>query len=220
MMRTDERGVPLPSDIELLDAVAETLARATGEVQLPIHILLENRFGELNENQEEMLQAASTAADRIDVVSRQLGRVLDLEHHRITFQPEALRIGDLMRSVLAIAAARGEPLEVSVTFEMPPLPPSVVADRYFLGEALTALFTAVVERADASTEVHAMVVDGERSVRITLDYRGPAPTGLDAVMAGRLVAAQNGRVDLSDGRVAIELVAADRDARDLRDAQR
>ncbi len=207
-MRTEEKQVRLVSDIELLDAVAETLARSTGEVQLPIHILLENRFGDLNENQEEMLQAASTAADRIDVVSRQLLRILDLEHHRITFQPEALRIGDLMRSVLAIAAARGEHREVRVKFAMPPLPPSVVADRYFLGEALTALFTAVVDRADATTEVSAVVEDGERSVRITLDYRGPAPTGLDAVMARRLVAAQNGRVDLLDGRVSVELVAA------------
>jgi hypothetical protein len=125
-----------------------------------------------------------------------------------------------MRSVLAIAVARGEQRQVSVKFEMPPLPQSVVADRYFLGEALTALFTAVVDRADASTEVHAVVADGERTVRITLNYRGPAPTGLDAVMARRLVVAQNGRVDLSDGRVAVELAAAGRDARDLRDAQR
>jgi signal transduction histidine kinase len=218
-MRTEEKQVRLVSDIELLDAVAETLARSTGEVQLPIHILLENRFGDLNENQEEMLQAASTAADRIDVVSRQLLRILDLEHHRITFQPEALRIGDLMRSVLAIAAARGEHREVRVKFAMPPLPPSVVADRYFLGEALTALFTAVVDRADATTEVSAVVEDGERSVRITLDYRGPAPTGLDAVMARRLVAAQNGRVDLLDGRVSVELVAAGGGFRGSRDSQ-
>lgn len=219
-MRAEERGARVVSDIELLDAVADTLARTTGDVQLPIHILLENRFGELNENQEEMLQAASTAADRIDVVSRQLGRILDLEHHRITFQPEALRIGDLMRSVLAIAAARGEQRQVSVKFEMPPLPPSVVADRYFLGEALTALFTAVVDRADAGTEIHVVVADGERIVRVTLDYHGPAPVGLDAVMARRLVVAQSGRADLSDGRAAVELAAAGRDARDLRDAQR
>ena len=60
----------------LLDAVVTPLGQATSEAQLPLHILLENHFGDLNENQEEMLQAASDATDRIDLAVRDDGRGL------------------------------------------------------------------------------------------------------------------------------------------------
>lgn len=207
-MRTDKRAGTALDRVTLLDAVADTLARATGEVQLPLHILLENHFGDLNENQEEMLQAANAAADRIDLASRHLRRILDLEHDRIKFQREAIRLGDLLEPVLAIAAARGEPRGVKVTFDRPPVSPFVVADRYFLGEALTALFAAVADRATASTELRVTVEEEAQRVRIHLDYSGATPDGLDVVMATRLVQAQQGDVEIAADRVSIMLAAS------------
>lgn len=193
--------------VTLLDAVAAALAQATGEVQLPLHILLENHFGDLNENQEEMLQAASIAADRIDLAARQLRRILDIEHDRITFHTESVRPDDLLRPVLAIAAAHGEPRGVKVTIHRPPLLPSVVADRYFLGEALTTLFAAVVGQAEPSTELVAEAVGDGSRVRIDLGYAGTTPDGLDVIMATRLIQAQRGEVAFAAGRVTITLPA-------------
>ncbi|HEY9449704.1 MAG TPA: hypothetical protein VIQ60_08110 [Gemmatimonadaceae bacterium] len=193
--------------LALLDAVAATLAQATGEVQLPLHILLENHFGDLNENQEEMLQAANAAADRIDLASRQLRRILDIEHGRITFQREAVRPGDLLQPVMAIAAARGEPRDVEITIDRSPVLPSVVADRYFLGEALTALFTAVVDWAMPATALAVEVVETGSCVRIDLRYTGATPYGLEAVVATRLIQAQRGEVTFAAGRVTVMLPA-------------
>lgn len=199
----------MPHDsVKLLDAVANTLSRSTGEVQLPLHILLENHFGDLNENQEELLQAASAAADRIDLASRHLQRILDLEHGRITFQREAVRLGDLLQPVLAIAAARGEERDVKVTADRPPVSPFVVADRYFLGEALTALFVAVTDRADSATELVVKVTSDKTWVRIDLNYSGGPLDGLEPVMATRLVQAQRGEVEASAGRVTMMLTAS------------
>ncbi|HEU6451455.1 MAG TPA: hypothetical protein VFT57_08530 [Gemmatimonadaceae bacterium] len=194
--------------MKLLDAVANTLSRSTGEVQLPLHILLENHFGDLNENQEELLEAASAAADRIDLASRHLQRILDLEHGRITFQREAVRLGDLLQPVLAIAAARGEERDVKVTADRPPVSPFVVADRYFLGEALTALFVAVIDRAESSTELLVKVSGEKTRVRIDLNYSGGPLDGLEPVMATRLVQAQQGEVEMVAGRVTVTLMAS------------
>lgn len=194
--------------VKLLDAVADTLSRSTGEVQLPLHILLENHFGDLNENQEELLEAASAAADRIDLASRHLQRILDLEHGRITFQREAVRLGDLLQPVLAIAAARGEEREVKVAADRPPLSPFVAADRYFLGEALTALFVAVIDRAESSTELLVKVSGEKTRVRIDLNYSGGPLDGLEPVMATRLVQAQQGEVEMVAGRVTVTLMAS------------
>jgi len=207
-MRADEAKDAVTDGMRLLDAVAETLTRATGEVQLPLHILLENHFGDLNENQEELLQVASAAADRIDLASRQLRRILDLEHGRITFQREAVRLVDVLRPVLAIAAARGEGRGVRVEFDPPPVSPFVVADRYFLGEALTALLAAVGDGAEGATELRVMLTSDESRVGIRVDYAGAAPTGLEMAMAVRLVRAQQGEVVTAVGRVTVTLRAS------------
>lgn len=59
------------------DAVTATLLQLE-EVRLPLHILLENRFGDLNENQEEMLGAARTAAESADATLLRLREVVRL----------------------------------------------------------------------------------------------------------------------------------------------
>ena len=51
---------------QLLATIADDTAKRLEQVRLPLHILLENRFGDLNENQEEMLGAARTAAEAAD----------------------------------------------------------------------------------------------------------------------------------------------------------
>ena len=191
----------------LLDAVVTPLGQATSEAQLPLHILLENHFGDLNENQEEMLQAASDATDRIDLAARRLRRILDLEHGRIAFQREAVRPDDLLQPVLAIAGARAESRGAKVSADVAPGLPSVIADRYLLEEALTALCSAAVDEAAPSTPVTVSVVDDAARVRIELHYAGAAPGGLDAIMATHLIHAQGGAVTLTPGGVTIALPA-------------
>ena len=60
----------------LAGVVGDSLAQLD-EVRLPLHILLESRFGDLNENQEELLRDARAAADAIDVALRRLGQLAE-----------------------------------------------------------------------------------------------------------------------------------------------
>src|SRR6185436_10242224 len=78
----------------LAGVVADSLAQLD-EVRLPLHILLESRFGELNENQEELLRDARAAADAIDVALRRLGQVADADRGALAVQPELVQINDV-----------------------------------------------------------------------------------------------------------------------------
>jgi hypothetical protein len=55
-------------------------------VRLPLQILLESPFGELNENQEELLRDARAAADAIDAALRKLGHVADIDRNAFPVQ--------------------------------------------------------------------------------------------------------------------------------------
>ena len=69
----------------LLDEVLRVVPARLEEMQLPLHILLENPFGELNDNQEELLGAAQTAVETADIEVRRLRKLLDLERGAVTF---------------------------------------------------------------------------------------------------------------------------------------
>lgn len=61
-------------------AVADSLSQLD-QVRLPLQILLESPFGELNDDQEELLRDARAAADGIDAALRRVGRMADIVRH-------------------------------------------------------------------------------------------------------------------------------------------
>ena len=73
----------------LAGAVSDSLSQLD-EVRLPLQILLESPFGELNDNQEELLRDARAAADAIDARLRRLGQVADIDREAL---PGAARAG-------------------------------------------------------------------------------------------------------------------------------
>ena len=60
-------------------------ARQLDEIRMPLHILLENRFGDLNDNQEEMLATARTAADDAQALLERLRQVADVDRGTLRF---------------------------------------------------------------------------------------------------------------------------------------
>ncbi|MGH7689239.1 MAG: hypothetical protein ACREN3_06510, partial [Gemmatimonadaceae bacterium] len=83
----------------LAAVVADALAQLDG-VRLPLHILLEAPFGELNDNQEELLRDARGAADAIDTALRRLGQVADADRGALIAQLQLVQVNDVVRSVL------------------------------------------------------------------------------------------------------------------------
>ncbi len=193
--------------------VSDSLAQLD-DVRLPLHILLENKFGELNENQEELLRDARAAADAIDVALRRLGQVADADRGALPMQLELVQINDVVRSVLPLARAASERQGARVETSFEPALARVMADRARLAEALALLTTEAARETSAQTPLEITTTrDGMAAIiRIAPVVRPDSETvaessGVDplrpdnggtvahtnaSILASRLIAAQGG----------------------------
>ena len=156
------------------------------QVRLPLQILLESPFGELNDNQEELLRDARSAADGIDASLRRLVRVANIDRDEVQVQHELVQVNDVVRSVLPLARATAERQGARTESVLEPGLPRVVADRARLAEALSLVVT---EAARASSSSKPLVIgtarDGSRAiVRISpvTDAIKARATAIDAAM--------------------------------------
>jgi signal transduction histidine kinase len=131
----------LRDEATMLAAVAHDSIAQLDEVRLPLHILLETRFGDLNENQEELLRDARNAADAMGAALRRLAQVADADRGALAVQRELVQVNDVVRAVLPLARAAAERQGARVDVTLEPGLPRVRADRARLAEALT-LFTS------------------------------------------------------------------------------
>ena len=202
----------------LAGVVADTLARLD-EVRFPLHILLQAPFGELNENQEELLRDARGAADSMDAALRRLAQVADADRGALSVQRELVQINDVVRSVLPLARAAAERRGARVDTSLEPGLHRVMADRVRLAEALALLATEAAENVE---QLVPLSVGTARHGAGALIRLSPVPPSMRAVtaesstepasadrhratsiFAERLITAQGGRLSLEDGALEI-----------------
>ena len=185
--------------------VSDSLAQLD-DVRLPLHILLESRFGELNENQEELLRDARSAADAIDVALRRLGQLADADRGATVVQRELVQINDVVRSVLPLARAAAERQGARVEVALEPGLPRALADRARLAEALALL------AGDATTSTGptvALTLSTERSGSGAIIRVSPAGTGPGSermrILVSRVIAVQGGELIVDAGGLAVRV---------------
>jgi signal transduction histidine kinase len=196
---------PERADARLLDALLGPLATALREVSLPLHILLENRFGDLNENQTEMIVAARESVEVADGILRQAQRVRALTGRPRVDRDETTRPLDLCRGALAIANAREAHRGVRVEADLSPALPRIRGDRAQLEEALTIL----LGDAAARSPDHARVTlgaeeDAECAVQLVIRHGAPMlPESLERLLAVRLVESAGAHVVWGEGETRV-----------------
>jgi signal transduction histidine kinase len=179
----------LRDEATMLAAIAHDSIAQLDEVRLPLHILLETRFGDLNENQEELLRDARNAADAMGAALRRLGQVADADRGALAVQRELVQVNDVVRAVLPLARAAAERQGARVDVALEPGLPRVRADRARLAEALT-LFAS--EAAAATGAEKPLVVTTTRQpgagVGITIAPNAEAPGDKSAADVSRAAA--------------------------------
>ena len=173
--------------------VRDTLARLD-DVRMPLHILLETKFGDLNENQEELLRDARTASDEMDAALRRMGQVADADRDAMPVQRELVQVNDVVRAILPLIRASAERRGARVAVSLEPGLPRVLADRARLAEALTLLATL---SASVSDGTHPVSVGTRREGQTGVIELSPLPQdpgGAGAALAERLVMVQGGVV--------------------------
>ena len=186
----------------LAGAVSDSLSQLD-EVRLPLQILLESPFGELNDNQEELLRDARAAADAIDAALRRLGQVADIDREASRSSMSLFRsTTSSVRFPLARAAAERRGARTETALE--PGLPRVMADRARLAEALSLFVT---DAASCSSSSQPLSISTARDGARALIRVAPANESRSAslILASRLIEVQGGEVRLSEGVVDLRI---------------
>jgi signal transduction histidine kinase len=194
----------------LSNATSEAM-KQLDEARMPLYILLDNHFGDLNENQEEMLGAAQTAVQAADQQLRRLREIADLDRGSVLLRRDAVRAGDLIASLLPNLNTVGEEGGVEVKADIAPALPRVAGDRSRLQEACGLLLTERLRAMPPGASVTITAVPEAHAVRIDVTHAGtgkasaPPTTGADAALARRLITAIGGTVEDRPGGTVITL---------------
>ncbi|MFN8580126.1 MAG: hypothetical protein U0163_04000 [Gemmatimonadaceae bacterium] len=185
------------------------------EVRLPLHILLESRFGELNENQEELLRDARSAADRLDVGLRRLAQVADADRDALPLTVELVQVNDVVRAVLPLARAAAERNRARLESALEPGLPRVLGDRAKLAEALALLIdeAAVQSSEQRPLEIYTSRPEGVVTLRVgpmmAVDDEGPnagsSPPHGPTLLANRLLTCQGAAIERAGDWVIVRL---------------
>ncbi|MHB1310644.1 MAG: sensor histidine kinase [Gemmatimonadaceae bacterium] len=208
-VRADAQGAArLKEQSTLLAALVRDTQARLDDVRMPLHILLETRFGELNENQEELLRDARGASDEMDAALRRLGHVADADRDAMPVTREMVQVNDLVRAILPLIRASAERQGARVETVLEPGLPRVLADRSRLAEALSLFATL---SAAASDSEHPVTVTTSRDGRGAAVALRPLPPngaeGLSGALAERLVTIQGGEVARPDGSLVVRIGA-------------
>lgn len=179
----------------LLVSVADTAARELEQVRLPLHILLENRFGELNENQEEMLGAARAAADVLDadVMSMRDIAALDLGEHPM--RRDRIKPSALMDAIRPMIMASAETAGVTLELDIAPLLPAIIGDPARLQNAMVTVIRAVVAAAEPEARMRVGVEQEGRLVKVVISGGGTPRRTIRWAAAIRVIRAHDGGMD-------------------------
>ena len=192
----------------LLSTAAGSATSALDEIRLPLHILLENRFGDLNENQEEMLGSAQAAAEEATALLHRLQLTADLDRGVVELRRDPVRVDDIVRGLLPILQSQGERRNVRVVADLSPALPRVPGDRTYLHEALSIMLRGAVERTGDGGEVHIVVEGFPGAVKLTATHGTGDVHALDQALVRQLSRAMGVLVTEASQSTVVELSVA------------
>lgn len=189
----------------LLAEATSAVSKQLDEVRLPIHILLENHFGQLNENQEEMLTSARAAAEAADVELRRLKDIAELDRGALTLRRERVKVGDLLKALEAQLRALAERSGAHLVLDLAPGLARVPGDRVRLQEALELLLGHLVRRGLAGTVVTIRAQPEPGRILIRIEGAPALTLDADVALARRIILAHGGSLDQQGDRTEIVL---------------
>ena len=196
---------------ELLQAVTTRFAARTQDAQLPLHILLSSPFGELNENQEEMLGAAMSAVDAIDTEVRELQKLVQLHRGELSIVTQPINLAELLRPTLAIAAARAEVAHVQLRPFVSDTAPRAIVDAVHAQEAMTSILIDAIAHTTDGGDVDVNAGESDRGrIRISITRRpmiagAASPASLELRLARRLLEAQGCSITVDEAVTIVDL---------------
>ena len=183
--------------IEYATLLAETATSASkqlAEARLSLHVLQDNHFGELNDNQEEMIGAAREATEAAEVELNHLREIADIDRGALTLRRDLVKPGEIIRSLQPLLNAQATKQGVRILLELEPALPRVVGDRGRLQDALGLILKDAVRYALPGTSISVHAASEPSAVTIIVNHGSPHSYTGDVALADRLIRAQGGSV--------------------------
>lgn len=191
---TEDAGRRAVEYATLLAEAVTSASRKIEEARLSLHVLQENRFGELNDNQEEMIGAAREATEDAEAELNQLRQIADIDRGALTVRRDLVKPGDLISSLLPVLNAQAAKQGVRILPELEPALPRVIGDRGKLQDAIGLILKDAVRYAVPGTSVSIHAASDPSKVTIIVNHGSPHSYTGDIALADRLIAAQGGSV--------------------------
>ena len=192
----------------LLAEAATAASKQLAEARLSLHVLQDNRFGELNDNQEEMIGAAREATEAAEVELNRLREIADIDRGALALRRDLVKPGEMIRSLLPVLNAQAAKQGVRIMSELEPALPRVVGDRGRLQDALGLILKDAVRYAIPGTTISIHATSQPGTVTIIVNHGSPHSYTGDVALADRLIQAQGGSVTHRDDSTTITLERA------------
>lgn len=191
---TEDAGRRTIEYATLLAEAVTSASRNIEEARLSLHVLLESHYGELNDNQEEMIGAAREATEAAQAELNHLRQIADIDRGALALRRDLVKPGDLIRSLLPILNAQAAKQGIRILSELEPALPRVVGDRGKLQDALGLILKDAVRYAVPGTSVSIHAASEPTKIKIIVHHGSPHSYTGDIALADRLIAAQGGSV--------------------------
>jgi len=189
----------------LLAEAVSAVSRQLDEIRLPLHILLENHFGALNENQEEMLAAARIASDAANLELERLKAIADLDRGALRLRHQQLAISSLLNALRPLLESDADRHQVRLKLDIEPGLPRVAGDRVRLQEALELLLRHYLRHAPPGAQVTVTAARASGDIRVVIAH-GHVPTLTpDLAFARRVILAHAGTLDQGENETVLAL---------------
>jgi signal transduction histidine kinase len=192
----------------LLAEAATSASKQLAEARLSLHVLQDNHFGELNDNQEEMIAAAREATEAAEVELNHLREIADIDRGALALRRDLVKPGEIIRSLLPLLNAQATKQGVRILSETEPALPRVVGDRGRLQDALGLILKDAVRYAVPGTSVSVHASSQPSTVTIVVNHSSPHSYTGDVALADRLIRAQGGSVTHTGDATTIALERA------------
>jgi signal transduction histidine kinase len=192
----------------LLAEAATSASKQLAEARLSLHVLQDNHFGELNDNQEEMIGAAREATEAAEVELTHLREIADLDRGALALRRDLVKPGEIIQSLQPLLNAQATKQGVRILLELEPALPRVVGDRGRLQDALGLILKDAVRYALPGTSISVHAASGTDAVTIIVNHGSPHSYTGDVALADRLIRAQGGSVTHREDSTTITLERA------------
>jgi signal transduction histidine kinase len=192
----------------LLAEAATSASKQLAEARLSLHVLQDNHFGELNDNQEEMIGAAREATEAAEVELTHLREIADLDRGALALRRDLVKPGEIIQSLQPLLNAQATKQGVRILLELEPALPRVVGDRGRLQDALGLILKDAVRYALPGTSISVHAATGTDAVTIIVNHGSPHSYTGDVALADRLIRAQGGSVTHREDSTTITLERA------------